>query len=88
MKIIMEFLPFILGMSVILLLISLFVKEKRVIPPMVVSSISIICVFISLFFDGWKGMGFGFISLAAFISSIIILLIMIGITWHKGDFSK
>lgn len=52
MEFLTGYLPIMLGVAAILILISIFVKEKRIVPPMVVSSISLISIFISYFFEG------------------------------------
>ncbi|WP_040984902.1 hypothetical protein [Oceanobacillus jeddahense] len=77
------YLPIMLGIGVILFLISIFLKEKRVVPPMVVSSLSLISIFISYFFEGREESLIGYISLAAFISSVVVLIIMVAISWFR-----
>jgi len=83
MEFLTGYLPIMLGVAAILILISIFVKEKRIVPPMVVSSISLISIFISYFFEGEDAALIGNISLAAFISSVIVLIVMIAISWSR-----
>ncbi|WP_080876047.1 hypothetical protein [Oceanobacillus timonensis] len=77
------YLPIMIGVAVILFLISIFVKEKRIVPPMVVSTLSLIAIFISYFFEGRQESLIGYISLAVFISSVIVLIVMIAISWSR-----
>ncbi|MFD1067917.1 hypothetical protein [Oceanobacillus locisalsi] len=77
------YLPIMVGVAVILFLISIFVKEKRIVPPMVVSTLSLIAIFISYFFEGRQESLVGYISLAVFGSSVIVLIVMVAISWSR-----
>ncbi|MCT1905394.1 hypothetical protein [Oceanobacillus sojae] len=77
------YLPIMIGIGAVLFLISIFLKEKRIVPPMVVSSLSLICIFLSYFFEGREESLIGDISLAAFISSTVVLILMVIISWTR-----
>ncbi|WP_257206566.1 MULTISPECIES: YesK family protein [Priestia] len=79
-------------MIAILIILSYIIGRKnstlKYVVPLMVGILSVIVFIVSFFIGGWTGMGVGAISFAAFISSLISLIIISVVEALKGKGNK
>ncbi|CEI82303.1 YesK family protein [Oceanobacillus oncorhynchi] len=84
-----EFFVYVIGMGIVIFLLSMLLKEKRIILPLITCLLSFLLILTSFFVtDGWQGLGLLFIGACALLASILNILLMAGTTWYKSKNEK
>ncbi|WP_339182738.1 hypothetical protein [Oceanobacillus sp. FSL W7-1293] len=84
-----EFFVYVIGMGIVIFLLSILLKEKRIILPLITCLLSLLLIIAGfLFVSGWGGLGLLFMASCALLASILNIVIMALITRFKWKKSK